>query len=345
MSGRHLLAVVTGALVALLIAQPALATSVTPMKYGKWRQGQQVAFQWKSDARPPSWMRSAIVDAADDAGSTSGAKAATFNLADSASSWIGYTEEVCTDTALGCNWNNAPTSFTVRLRPQGWTFDWGTLRWCQFYDTWPDGCFDVEMITLHEMGHAQGLGHIDDAPDPGDWVDSVMHAVSHAKPKVGWNAHGFGRCDDAALQAAYQPLTAATPISTCLWLGRVVSVSAAGSVAYRAAVKFTATLATADDVAYPKLRSLPLSNRTVLLQYKSTSGTSWITLGQMAPTTTDGQYVLSQTVTTTYDWRVSFAAPAGEGLLADVSPSVRVSVGDCTSACPLRAPGTQGGGR
>jgi hypothetical protein len=321
-------------LIATLGVQQTLATSVTPIKYGKWRQDQLVPFTWKSDSIPPSWMRPDLVDAAADAGATTQARAADFVQQSSATNWIGYTDDVCTDTALACAWNNAPTSFTIRVRPQGWSFDWGTLRWCQFYDTAPDGCFDVEMITLHEFGHVQSLGHIDDAPDPGDWIDSVMHAVSHAKPKTGWNAHAFGRCDVAALQTVYQPASASTPISTCLSLDTVATVTAPSSVSYRATVKFTANLTTAADGIYPKLRSLPLSNRTLTLQYRSVSGGSWISLGQMAPTTTDGQYAISQTLTTTLDWRVSFAAPANEGLTADLSPTVRVNVAQCITSCP-----------
>ena len=149
-----------------------------------------------------------------------------------------HRQRVCTDSAIGCAISGAPSSFTLRLRPQGWSFDWGNLRWCQFYDTpWPDGCFDVEMITLHEFGHVQGLGHIDDAPDPGtaaDWLDSIMHGVSRAKNKSGWNAHAFGPCDVASLQAAYRPETSSTLISTCHDLATTATVSAAANVVYRA---------------------------------------------------------------------------------------------------------------
>jgi hypothetical protein len=344
-----LIAIPSLLLIALVAAQATLATSVTPIKYGKWRQNQVVPFMWKTDAKPPTWMRPAILDAAADAGSSTGARAATFPFADSAGNWIGYTNEVCTDAAIGCAWNNAPTSFTLRIRPQGWVFDWGTLRWCQFYDTDPDGCFDAELVTLHELGHVQSLGHIEDAADQGDWLDSIMHQVTRAKPKTGWNTHAFGRCDVAALQTVYQPLTASTDISTCLSLRTVATMSgSASSVPYRGNVKFTATLATADDVVYSKLRGLPLSQRTVVLERRLPGG-SWYSYGQMPATTADGQYALTVSITNTYDWRMTFAAPGDEGLLASTSASIRVTVGDCTSGCPLSGgPGVdsaqQGGG-
>jgi hypothetical protein len=344
-----LLAIPSVLLIALLSAQATLATSVTPIKYGKWRQNQVVPFMWKADARPPAWLRPAILDATADSGSSRRSKAAVFDLDDSATSWIGYMADVCTDGAIGCAWNNAPNSFTLRIRPQGWVFDWGTLRWCQFYDTDPDGCFDAELVTLHELGHVQSLGHIEDAADPGDWLDSIMHQVTRAKPKTGWNAHGFGRCDVAALQTAYQPLTPSTDISTCLSLRTAASVSgSASSVPYRGNVKFTATLATADDVIYSKLRGLPLSQRTVALERRLPGG-SWYSYGQMQTTATDGHYVLTVSITNTYDWRMTFVAPGDEGLLASTSTSIRVTVGDCTSGCPLSGgPGIdsaqQGGG-
>ena len=332
---RHLLLAIPSALlIALLTAQTTLATSVTPVKYGKWRQDQVVTFMWKSDAVPPAWMRPAIIDAAGDAGTSTRARAAVFGLQTSAASWFGYTTNVCTDSAIGCAWNNAPASFSVRLRPQGWVYDWGTLRWCQFYETWPDGCFDVETITLHELGHVQSLGHIEEAPDPGDWLDSIMHQVSRVKPKSGWNAHEFGPCDVAALQTVYQPLTTATPISTCLSLRTTATMSSsATSVPYRGSVKFTATLSTADDVTYTKLRSLPLSSRPLTLERRLPGG-SWYWYAQLPATATDGQYALTVSVTTTYDWRVIFATPSDEGLLGSNSGLVKVSVGDCTSGCP-----------
>jgi hypothetical protein len=126
------------------------------------------------------------------------------------------------------------------------------------------------MITLHELGHIQGMGHIDDAPDPGtsaDWLDSVMHGVSRAKPKSGWNAHQYGPCDVAALQAAYQPATSSTAISTCHSLATTASVGAAWFVRLTArTVKFTGN-ARHLELGCPiqPLRGFPLSARDLTL--------------------------------------------------------------------------------
>ena len=106
-------------------------------------------------------------------------------------------------------------------------------------------------------------------------------------------------------------------------------------------MKFTATLGISSGVSYPLLRGFPLSDRPLILQRRLPNATTWTTIGQMAQTVTDGQYTLSQSLTTTYDWRVQFSAPSNEGLEGDVSPIIRVTVGDCTAACPNSA--TQGG--
>ena len=53
---RCLGAAVSFLLIASLFPLQTLATSVTPVKYGKWRQDQQVAFMWKADSRPPAWI-------------------------------------------------------------------------------------------------------------------------------------------------------------------------------------------------------------------------------------------------------------------------------------------------
>ena len=94
MSTRRLVALASMLLIAAMVAPATLATSVTPFKNAKWQRDQQVNFMWKADAKPPAWMKPAVLDAASDAGSTTKARAANFSLADSASSWIAYTDSV-----------------------------------------------------------------------------------------------------------------------------------------------------------------------------------------------------------------------------------------------------------
>jgi hypothetical protein len=342
MTRRRKLTLATSALlIALLAAHGALAAlgaTITPTKSTIWNANQVVPFKWRDGSVPPSWLRPAIESGVADSAASRQSKAALFERRDSATSWIGYMQDVCTETAIACAWRNPPDSFTVRFRPHGHVFDWGTLRWCQFYDSPPDGCIDAEMVTLHELGHVQGLNHVDLA-DLDHYLDSIMHPVSRSKPKTGWNAHAFGRCDWGALQTLYRPLDATTKISTCLSLATTTTLSASHTtVAYKAGVTFTAGLSIAADVAYKRLRSWPLSDRTIELQRRAPGTTSWTTVATMPAGTSDGTYSLVVYPTATYDWRARFATPAGEGVHGSSSSAVRVTVGSCTSGCPQGVP-------
>jgi len=338
-------------LTSLHCGQVTLAATITPTKSTLWNSNQVVTFKWKDGSVPPAWLRPAIESAVAGSTATRGSRAAMFERRDSAPSWIGYTQDVCTETAIGCAWRNPPDSFTVRIRPQGHVFDWGTLRWCQFYETAPNGCIDAEMVTLHELGHVQGLNHVADPADLDHFTDSIMHPVSRTKPNTGWNAHAFGRCDVGALQTLYRPLETATPISTCLDLATSTSLRASSTtIAYKAGVTLTADVAIASDVAYKRLRGWGLSGRTVSLQRRAPGTTSWTTVAPMPAGSVDGSYSVVIYPTATYDWRAVFSAAGAEGLTGSASAVVRVTVGACTSGCPQSVPagssttGLEGGG-
>ena len=161
-------------------------------------------------------MRVAVKAGAADSNASRGSRAATFRALDGSRNVVVYgTEVVCGTGGLACMRRYPPTGFGLWFRENGHRFDWGALRWCQLYDTWPSGCYDVENITLDELGHVQILNHHANYADESDYLDSVVQTVSHAKPGVGWNAHAFGRCDVAQLQRQYDVQTT-TRISTCL---------------------------------------------------------------------------------------------------------------------------------
>ena len=67
----------------------------------------------------------------------------------------------------------------------------------------PDGCYDAENVVLDELGHVLGLDHHVNYADDSDYADAVVQTYTHAKPRVGWHAHVFGRCDVATLQQEY----------------------------------------------------------------------------------------------------------------------------------------------
>ena len=59
-------------------------------------------------------------------------------------------------------------------------------------------------------------------------------------------------------------------------------------------------------------------------------------MATMTPTSPTGSYVLSMRLYSSAEFRAVFATPTNEGLRADGSPAVLVTVGGCTSApCPL----------
>jgi hypothetical protein len=243
---------------------------------------------------------------------------------------------------VGYTVRNVPNSFTIRLRPQGYPLDWGTLRWCEFYDDPPAGCYDAEMITLHELGHAQTLGHVDEA-DVTDWTESIMHASPKTKAKAGWNAHEYGRCDVARLQIRYGTATPTTRYSTCLNLDTEMSLSASASSAPRyGAVTLTARLKVSDNAIYPNLASDPLAGRRVNLQRRPAGTTAWTTVGELDPVANDpGRYSALISITAVYDWRAVFPEPGNEGLSGASSQAVRISLSyDCapTNAMSRQVP-------
>ena len=110
---------------------------------------------------------------------------------------------------------NPPAKFGVWFRENGHRFDWGTLRWCELSGG-PDGCYQVRNVMLDELGHVLVLDHHENFGDDRDYDDAVVQTYSRTKPKAGWNAHAFGRCDVATLQQQYDVPSSTAAYSTCL---------------------------------------------------------------------------------------------------------------------------------
>ncbi len=310
-----------------VFAQPVGAAQPTPAGGNLWHANQSVGFRWRSDAVPPRWAQAAMLAAASDSNASRASRAAVFNEDDGASSWLAYTVDLPGDWAIGYTVSNAPHSFNIRIRPQGTVLDWGTLRWCEFYTSPPKGCYDMEMVTLHEFGHAQSLAHADESKVD-DFVDTVMHATVHAKAKVGWQMHAFGRCDIARLQIRYLPLTTRTLYSTCLDLPTMLTLDGltAGTVPGGVRVAFTAQLSVATAAPYSNLAGERASGRRVVLQ-RRLPGEAWAAVATMTPYGDDsGRYWATLTVDDAYDWRAVFADPTGEGLAGSASAVLRIYV-------------------
>ncbi len=324
----RLLACAVGAVIILLLASAGVtAHSPDPVFSGRWNQNQNVPYSWRSGSVPPAAYQTAINAAAADASATRGSQAATFGYAAGASNLIGYgVGATCSPTGIACFSRNAPSSFSMWMREQGHLFDWGSLRWCQAYSTWPDGCFDVENIMLDEFGHVEILNHHSNYQGEPDYLDAVVQALSRAKPATGWNAHAFGRCDIASLQRQYDMQGWGAKYSTCLSLGTTLSISASPTVVSKGvATTLTATLNVADVASYVRLARNPISLRAVTLQRRLAGSAAWTNVGTMANGATSGTYTLSTSVNARTEFRAYFYRPKDEGLQPSVSSIVTVS--------------------
>jgi hypothetical protein len=330
-SGRlvRVLACALAATIALLVAAAgATAHGPDPVYSGRWNQNQALGFAWRSGWVPPTGYQTAIRAAAADASATRGSQAATFAYSSGATNLVGYgTAATCGPQGLACFSRNAPTSFTMWMREQGHRFDWGSLRWCQAYATWPNGCYDVENIMLDEFGHVEILRHHDNYSGASDYTDAVVQEASRTKPNAGWNAHAFGRCDIASLQMQYDMQGWGAKYSSCLDLATTLALGAsAGYVGYGGTVTLTATLKVADNPAYSRLAANPVALRYVTLERRPPGG-SWSTIGTMSYGSTSGTYTRAVQLFARTEFRAVFAKPYGEGLRAATSPTVTVAIG------------------
>jgi hypothetical protein len=308
---------------------PALATSA-PTPWGSnpnWPNNQILGFAWKAGKEPPSWMKTAVKEAASDSTASRDSKAARIAYDAAAVSWVAYTDNLDYPAIGQVAYKSVPgEEFHMKMRVQGYVFDWGTLKWCQYYDSAPSGCIDAETIALHELGHVQGLAHVEEGGQVDVWTDSIMHKTMRSKGSTGWNMHAFGRCDVARLQMRYGPLDSYTPISTCLSVDTALTHSSSASyVDYGTNVTFTAYLRIANDAEGKELGGNPLSGRSVVLQYRPIGGSSWTTFGQLSASS-GGKYTATVAVRSDREWRARFGEPSGEGLNASSSAVVTVRV-------------------
>jgi hypothetical protein len=311
--------------VAALLAVSSLAAlghSPDPvLSGGLFAQNQALSYRWGSGGTPPTAMRNAINAAAGDSNASRRSKAPTFAYDAAGGNTIYYGTDVpCGVNGLACFRRTAPTSFGIWLRENGHRYDWGSLRWCEMTGD-PDGCYDAENITLDELGHVHGLDHHVNYADDSDYADSVVQTYSHAKPKVGWSAHSFGRCDVATLQQQYDVLSTTTPYSTCLDVPSSITLTASRiSVLVGTSVTFTATLKSAGS---GRLSDNAVAGRVVVLQQRTAGG--WTDALTMSAGSTAGSYAGSLVVRTTTELRALFRKPSGEGLRSSSSSSVVVT--------------------
>jgi hypothetical protein len=322
-------------------ALPAAAHGPDPVFGGVlYAQNQELRFRWRGGQEPPAVMQQAIRLGAADANATRNSRAAIFIPDPTGASWINYGLDIaCGVNGLACfSRLGAPNSFTMSFRENGHRYDWGVLRWCEMTG-YPDGCFEAENSALDEFGHVEILAHHVNFADQSDYKDAVVQTIQRVKPRDGYNAHVFGRCDVASLQRKYDMLNWAAKYSTCLDLSTTLTLSAPAWVPYGSNVPMTATLTVVDLDAYERLGGNPVSSRTIAVQRRVPGAATWVAVGTMVAAAGAGSYTFTApSQTATYEWRAVFAKPAGEGLRGDSSPVVTVTVSSCRTACPQSVP-------
>ncbi|MCJ7712090.1 MAG: hypothetical protein MUQ32_14810 [Chloroflexi bacterium] len=313
---------------------PAGAHSPDPvLAGGLFAQNANLRFKWATGGTPPAAMRTAINDAAAASNASRKSKAPTFTYDTAGSNTVYYGVDVpCGVNGLACFRRDAPTWFAISFREDGHRFDWGTLRWCEMNGD-PTGCYDAENVMLDELGHVLGLDHHVNFADDSDYKDAVVQTYTHAKAKVGWNAHVFGRCDVATLQQQYDVASSTTLYSTCLDIPSRTTLSVtSASVVAGSVVTFTATLASAGT---GRLAGNPMAGRVVVLQWLS--GGTWTDAMTLKPGAAAGSYVGSLTMRGSGDYRAAYRKTSTEGVRTSTSAAIRIVVAaGCTQQiCPL----------
>jgi hypothetical protein len=307
---------------------PAVAARpVPPFAAGGWPRDTVLRYAWLPGDVPPTWAQTAIREAAADASSTSGARTPVFDHQASADDTIRYTPtfpDFCR-FGIACATRDMPAFWAAWVRPHGTEFSWGTLRWCQ--KDGGSGCFDLRRAMLHELGHVLGLNH----PSAGGFelapAETVMHAITPARPAAGSTRHAFGRCDVATLQELYDVPTNSAPISTCNDVATNLRLtSSMPELDGGQSVRLRAVLRVPDRAAFGQLAGNVLNDRAVKLRYRAADGDDAWTVLWMRPQGTGGVYELTIDPSVTSEFQATYPVTRSEGLRFGESDLVDVKV-------------------
>lgn len=302
------------------------ARPVPAFAAGGWSRDKALPFSWQVASVPPAWARPALLSAATDASETAISRSPSFRYQSGATNTVRYTSTFPTFCRLGiaCA-SRAMPAWAVWIRPQETDFSWGTLRWCERTDS--DGCFDLRRVMLHELGHIAGLNHPSTAGFTLAPFETVMHAITPARPRPSSRQHAFGRCDVATLQELYDLPGSKALVSSCNDVATSLSLKASrGTVATGESVHLVAELRISDRPEHGLLSGQTLDDRTVKLKYRPIgSAGEWTTIW-MRPLAATGRYGVSIAPRAPWEFKAVFPAPADEGLRFGDSNIVKVRI-------------------
>lgn len=304
----------------------AQAQPVPSFPAGGWPADKVLRFRWQRGNVPPDWAKQPIRNAAVDATESGLSRSPTFVYRSGATNSVRYTSRFPSFCRFGiaCAWRSRP-SWAVWIRPQGSDFSWGILRWCQKRNV--NGCFDLRRVVLHELGHVTGLTHPSTAGFTLAPRETVMQAITPARPAAGSSRHAFARCDVATLQELYDVPRRRTRISSCNNVHTKLSLEAdRTTLASGTSVQLRAVLRIANRAEYGLLRRNPLNGRSVKLKYRRAgSSDSWTTTW-MKPLSAPGGYASTITPSDAWEFRAVFPSPDDEGLRFSRSDVIKVTV-------------------
>lgn len=301
-----------------------------------WADDALLRFRW-ADGAPSAWMRNGIIAAAGDASSSRDSNAPIFSYDANGPDSV----RVATDLpgncspSLACATRDIPNYWIIRIRPQGYEFPWGTLRWCEAYQSPPNGCLGVERTMIHEFGHVAGLAHPDEGGMRLGALDTVMHDLIPSRPNAGWSLHRFGACDVARLQRRYGLPYSSARLATCERVETRLTIDVSDtSIGFQDPVTITATLSVRDRDGYDRLAGDPLSGRDVVIQRRSAGASGWASydaeVGYAA-----GTYHATFRPSVPSEFRAVFTRSSDDGVIDDTSGIVEVFVGGCSDrGCP-----------
>ncbi len=207
--------------------QPAGAPRPVPaFAAGGWPRDTTLPFGWLSGAVPPDWARTAVVNGATDASQTSASRSPRFVFRGGAADTIRYTPQFPGFCRYGiaCASRRHARLLGGLAASARHGLQLGHPALVPAEDS--AGCFDLRRVVIHELGHVAGLDHPSSAGFSLAAKETVMHAITPARPSPGSSRHAFGRCDVATLQELYDVPTNDAPISSCNDVPTTLALSA-----------------------------------------------------------------------------------------------------------------------